>query len=87
MEFLYNSSTHSALGRSLFEVLNGFSPRHLGIDSMAVPSVPELQEWVEERSLMHDVIKKHLLHAIQRMIDKQTRAVMTIHLLSAIWFS
>lgn len=66
-EYWYNTSCHSALGWSPFEVLYGCQPRHLGLGiSMAVP-VPELQEWLEDRELMQSLVRQHLLRAQARM--------------------
>lgn len=49
VEFWYNSSWHSALDRSPFEVLYGCTPRHFGIDSVdACPSL-ELIDWLEDK--------------------------------------
>jgi len=62
-EFWYNTSSHSALGRTPFEVLYGFPPRHLGLDLSAATLVPELPEWLQERELMQQLVRKHLLRA------------------------
>ena len=43
-EFWYNTSTHSALGRSSFEVLYGFPPRLLSVNLDEVAPVPELHK-------------------------------------------
>jgi transposase InsO family protein len=51
-EFWYNSSPHSALGRSPFEVFYGKPPRLLGLDVSVAALGPELSKWLEERSLM-----------------------------------
>jgi hypothetical protein len=66
-EFWYNTSFHSAIQRSPFEVLYGFPPRHFGLDASSVSVVPELSDWLEERALMHSLIKQHLLRAQARM--------------------
>ena len=66
-EFWYNTSCHSALGRSPFEALYGHPPRHFGISNMNATSVPELEKWLKERDLLSQIIKQHLLRAQQRM--------------------
>jgi hypothetical protein len=66
-EFWYNSSPHSALGRSPFEVLYGYPPRHLGLDISSATAVPSISDWLHERELMHSLIHQHLLRAQQRM--------------------
>ena len=69
-EFWYNSSWHSALDRSPFEALYGYSPRYFGIDAIdACPSV-ELTEWLEDKMVMQNLIKQHLLRA-QRCMKEQ----------------
>jgi hypothetical protein len=62
-EYWCNTSTHSALGRTPFEVLYGHAPRHLGIDIESLAPVPDLQSWMEDRELMQDVVKQHLHRA------------------------
>ena len=52
-EFWYNSSFHSVLGRSPFEVLYRYPPLHIGLDVSAAAPVPELSQWLEERELIH----------------------------------
>ena len=66
-EFWYNTSCHSALGRSPFEVLYGHSPRHFGLDSASAISVPDLSDWLHEREVMQGLVKQHLLRAQERM--------------------
>lgn len=67
-EYWYNTSFHSALGRTPFEVLYGYAPRHFGISSEVVVPVPELADWLQERELMSRIIQLHLSRAQQRMI-------------------
>jgi hypothetical protein len=66
-EFWYNSSHHFALGRSLFEVLYGCPPRHLGLDITAASEVPSLSDWLHEKDVMHNLIQQHLLRAQEHM--------------------
>jgi hypothetical protein len=66
-EFWYNTSFHSALHHSPFEVLYGVLPRHFGLEPSMASSVPELSQWLEERAVMHELVKRHLLHAQARM--------------------
>lgn len=67
VEFWYNSSPHSTLGRSPFEVLYGFPPRHFGISSTTTSQSGDLNAWLDTRKLMHSLVKQHLLHAQARM--------------------
>jgi hypothetical protein len=62
-EFWYNTSFHSALNHTPFEVLYGHQPRHFSISVGDVCRVPELDQWLQERVLMSQVIKQHLLRA------------------------
>ena len=66
-EIWYNSSSHSALGRSPFEVLYVYPPRHLGLDISAASEVPSLSAWMHDRDLMHSLIQQHLQRASERM--------------------
>jgi hypothetical protein len=66
-EYWYNTSFHSALGRSPFEVLYGYKPKHFGLSAASVTSVPELNEWMQEREVMNKVIQLHLQRACDRM--------------------
>lgn len=66
-EFWYNTAKHSALGRSPFEALYGYTPRHLGIKNLQLYSISDLEEWMKERELLNRVIQQQLLHAQQRM--------------------
>ena len=66
-EFWYNTNWHSALGRSPFEVLYGYAPRHFGIATSPDTTVTDLATWLSDRALMTDVIRQHLNRAKQRM--------------------
>jgi hypothetical protein len=66
-EYWYNTSFHSSLGQSPFEVLYGCTPRHMGLDLDSMTPVPELHSWLSNRALMQDVIRQHLLRAQDRM--------------------
>jgi len=72
-EFWYNTSSHSALGRSPFEVLYGFPPRLLGLDLSVAAPVPKLQQWLTDRDLMQRLVEQHLhraQHRMKRQADK-----------------
>ena len=66
-EFWYNTSDHSSLGRTPFEVVYGYAPRHFGISPEANIPVADLAEWLKERELMTRVIRLHLSRAHARM--------------------
>lgn len=66
-EFWYNTSVHSALGKSPFEVLYGYTPRQLGVANLQLCTVPDLEQWLTDREHLSQLIKQQLLRAQQRM--------------------
>lgn len=66
-EFWYNTTYHSALGRSPFEVLYGNKPRHFGIQPDTHCQTPELEQWLQGRAEMNKIIHHNLLRAQTRM--------------------
>jgi transposase InsO family protein len=66
-EYWYNTSLHSALGKSPFEVLYNRSPRQLGLSVDDTCPIPDLDAWLAERDLMTRLLKQHLERVRQRM--------------------
>ena len=66
-EFWFNTSWHSALGKSPFFVLYGHEPRHWGIEAASATPVSDLNTWLSEREEMQALIRQHLLRAQTRM--------------------
>ena len=62
-EFWYNTSFHSASGKSPFQVLYGHTPRQLGIPNLQQCSIPDLEQWLKERELLNKLIQQQLLRA------------------------
>lgn len=62
-EFWYNTSYHTSLNATPFEVLYGQQPRHLGIDVAESCAVDDLQVWLKERHTMVQLLQQQLLRA------------------------
>jgi hypothetical protein len=66
-EFWYNTSFHSALGKSPFEVLYARSPRQLSLVPANLSSSVDLQSWLEEHQVMQALWKQQLERVCLRM--------------------
>jgi hypothetical protein len=66
-EYWYNTSFHSALGTTPFEVLYGHKPRYFGLSANAACQSTELADWLHEREQIQSLIRDHLLRAQARM--------------------
>jgi hypothetical protein len=66
-EFWYNTTYHTTLVRSPFQVLYGHPPRHFGISDLNACSVPDLEKWLLNRQEFTSMLQQQLLHAQQRM--------------------
>jgi hypothetical protein len=74
-EFWYNTTTHSAHGKTPFEVLYGHQPIHFGLSEDRHCITEDLDAWLHDRHAMTAVIRDNLLRAQQRMkaqADKHT---------------
>lgn len=65
-EYWYNTTFHSSLNSSPFEVLYGHPPRHFGINSEDC-AIPDLHVWLQERKLMQSLVQQQLNRAQQTM--------------------
>lgn len=66
-EFWYNTNWHSSLGQTPFELLYGRQPRYFGITASHSIASADTQAWLDERTLILDSIRQHLLRMQQRM--------------------
>jgi hypothetical protein len=66
-KFWYNTSVHSALGKSPFEALYGYTPRQLEISNLQLCTIPNLEQRLIDRELLTQLIKQQLMRAQQRM--------------------
>jgi hypothetical protein len=67
VEFWYNTTYHTALGRSPFQVLYGHPPHHFSISDLNACSVPDLEQWLYNRQEFTSMLQHQLLHAQHRM--------------------
>lgn len=65
-EYWYNTSYHTAIDKTPFEVCDGHPPDHLGIEIKAC-ATPDLMEWLEERQVITALLRQQLERAKQRM--------------------
>lgn len=65
-ECWYNTSYHSSLHSTPFEVLYGYAPSHFGICAEDC-AIPDLAQWLKERNLMQSLVQQQLNRAQQQM--------------------
>lgn len=63
----YNTSYHSALDKTPFEVLFARKSTQFGLVNMGESTVPDIQVWLQERAHMNEILHQQLVRAQQRM--------------------
>ena len=66
-EFWYNTTVHSTLGKTPFEVLYGHDPRHFCVDVVESCAIPDLKQWLQQRDQMVSLLRQQLTRQQQRM--------------------
>jgi hypothetical protein len=59
-EFWYNTTIHSMLGKTPFEVLYGHTLKHFGVDVVDSCQIPDLHQWLKDRATMQQLLHQHL---------------------------
>jgi hypothetical protein len=72
-EHWYNTTYHSSLGRTPFEVIYGRKPRQLGIVADSNGNSGDLDAWLATRAETMEVLRQQLLRAQQRMKKQADR--------------
>lgn len=58
VEYWYNTTFHSALGRTPYEVIYGTLPREFGVTQVDQCTVPDLATWLCEREVMLELLQQ-----------------------------
>jgi hypothetical protein len=62
-KFWYNTSFHSAVGHSPFEEIYDRAPRHFGLSTPTPTQSPGMDQWLQDRQVVNELIKWHLQRA------------------------
>jgi hypothetical protein len=65
-EFWYNASVHSFIGMFPFEALYSYAHRHYGLLADNSSGMSSLDQWIQQRRLMTDLVRQHLNRATVR---------------------
>jgi hypothetical protein len=57
-EYWYNTTIHSSLRHSPFEVLYGYVPRTLGIANLKLYTIPGIETRMQEKELLSELVKQ-----------------------------
>jgi hypothetical protein len=60
-EYWYNTNWHSALNKSPFEILYNHPPHHFGLVPSDACVVTDLQNWLDERNTILELLRQQLL--------------------------